>query len=501
MILPSTAFADDDMSLLTEQGQLSADPVTVNDTEPFSVSDKDAILHQYADKIAFDLEQSGLLSESGTKAQDYVYSIYLYLQNSIYPQLSAINSSTASIATSNTNISSDTTKILKVLYGNNSTMPSQGIHTMIDIMLDTLNTPYTSGTTSPGVLGNLILMNDKLSTASGVSVATSAANIADALGASNTTLSTISSRINTTNSRLNTVNTNLNTINTSVRELNNMSWTDITSYFEYIGCSFDIEDAFTNHVITSPDVYFKIAPSQNIGGNVIRIRLPFVFGNFSIYNKVKVYYKTGVDEYDNDIYIEVPTLSIVNNGQQIYLYNLPNQAFKNNFIIRLSNEYQDITTSTSSTLFKVEYIGQDIAQSWLLRQSLATSNIERMILNIKDEIASDNMVNAKKESKEVIDDTLENFTGSGSAAAKKSDTQAMKDISGSLKSGLDGGGSVSNAISVFNSNNGIWEWFTQNNYNDINNPSLEQRKTRSDFVPDFYNNNQFDLRNLLGGDR
>lgn len=135
---------------------------------------------------------------------------------------------------------------------------------------------------------------------------------------------------------------------------------------------------------------------------------------------------------------------------------------------------------------------------------MAILDINRKLADLKilkDEFASDDIRKAKEESKEVIDDTLDNFTGSGSAAAKKSDTQAMKDISGSLKSGLDGGGSVSNAISVFNSSNGIWEWFTQNNYNDINNPSLNQRRNRSDYVPDFYNNNQFDLRNLLGGDR
>lgn len=468
-----------------------------NDTEPFSVQDTDAMLHQVADKIAFDLDESGLLSDSGVKAQDYVYSIYQYLQSTIHPDLTNIKN------TLQNGIYVDTSKIVSLLYSGSGS-PVQDISTQLEIIKSSLNTPFLYGSSTPSVLGRLVLIEDQLQTASGVTVATSAAAIQSAVGTSNTTLSTISSRVNTTNTRLNTVNTNLTNIQSSIDGFYDAQWNDITSNFNYIGCNYDIEDAFTNHVITSDRVFFKIRPTLNLGGNVIRIRLPYVFSNYSVYSKVTLYYKTGVDEYDNDVYVEVPTLSIINNGQQIYLYNLPNQMFEDNFIICLTNEYEDITTSTSSTLFKVEYIGQDKMQSWFIRDSLSTSNIERMLSNIKDEVASDDMVKAKKESQEVIDDTLEGFTGSGSAAAKVSDTSAMKGLSSDLRNGLSGGGSVVNATSVLNSNNQFWMWFTQTTSDNINNPypAPQVRNTRSsgDLVIDFLTNNNKEVQDLLNNE-
>ena len=76
---------------------------------------------------------------------------------------------------------------------------------------------------------------------------------------------------------------------------------------------------------------------------------------------------------------------------------------------------------------------------------------------------------AKEAQSEVEQEAISDFAGNGSAAIKKGQVSGMKDISGSLSSGLDGGGSVSGALGVMSSNSEFWQWFTQDNSNNINN--------------------------------
>lgn len=77
---------------------------------------------------------------------------------------------------------------------------------------------------------------------------------------------------------------------------------------------------------------------------------------------------------------------------------------------------------------------------------------------------------AKQASESTTNQALQDFTGSGSGAAKGSDVSSMRNISSSLQSGLNAGGSVSGATSVFSTTSGFWGWFSDDNYLNINYP-------------------------------
>lgn len=92
-------------------------------------------------------------------------------------------------------------------------------------------------------------------------------------------------------------------------------------------------------------------------------------------------------------------------------------------------------------------------------------SISNDIANLSLMYADDDMIEAKEASQEVIQDTLDNFTGSGAGAAKKSQTSGAKDISAGLQSGLDAGGSTGDALDVFSPANAFWGWFSTDNAN------------------------------------
>lgn len=130
-------------------------------------------------------------------------------------------------------------------------------------------------------------------------------------------------------------------------------------------------------------------------------------------------------------------------------------------------------------------------------------SISNDIGNLAEMYADDDMLAAKEASQPVIQETLDSFTGDGAGAAKVSDAAGMKGVSSSVRSGLDAGGSVSGATSVFSDNNHIWEWFSQTNYNNINgipnNTRLLKSSSSAPDVPDFYSQNQEELQRLLRG--
>lgn len=125
----------------------------------------------------------------------------------------------------------------------------------------------------------------------------------------------------------------------------------------------------------------------------------------------------------------------------------------------------------------------------------------------KELYASDDLVAAKEAQQDYENSAISEFTGSGSAAASTSDLGSAKDVSGALKSGLNSGGSVNNAMSVFDSQSNFWGWFSQENYNLINNlsGSGQRRLLKSvsvePVVLDFYTDNWNELQNSLGGEK
>lgn len=125
---------------------------------------------------------------------------------------------------------------------------------------------------------------------------------------------------------------------------------------------------------------------------------------------------------------------------------------------------------------------------------------------LTDYTASSPKAQAEVASEPVIQDTLDGFTGNGSAAAKTSDTGSMKNMSGSIQSGLSTGASAGNATSVF-SDTTFWSWFTQENSDQINNPypapvvNMNNRKSSGDDIVDFMSDHDQELSDILGGSK
>lgn len=191
----------------------------------------------------------------------------------------------------------------------------------------------------------------------------------------------------------------------------------------------------------------------------------------------------------------------INYGSYVYIFN-----------------FKDYNLGYSDIYFEVEYIGSgspqmsgdrqgnafylpfDSAFNQQLKVAFYQSSMSSDISSLRDVLADSSEVAAKQASQPVIDDTLSGFTGSGSAAAKTSDTGGMKNMSSSLQSGLDTGASVSNAASVF-SNTTFWTWFSQDNSNKINQPypapEVPRLRGSGDEIVDFLSGNQQELDSLL----
>lgn len=176
-------------------------------------------------------------------------------------------------------------------------------------------------------------------------------------------------------------------------------------------------------------------------------------------------------------------------------------------------DYQIIRTAfstASSADSDINQLNQLISiGSQLSTLSLSSSSGAAAAEALADYFVSPQKQAAEDASQQVINETLNDFTGSGSGAAKKSDSKAMSDVSGSIQSGLNSGGSVSGATGVFNSGSDFWGWFSQDNANKINNPypAPVVNNTRKSFVSgdeivDFLTPNSQTLQDLLrNGDR
>lgn len=90
----------------------------------------------------------------------------------------------------------------------------------------------------------------------------------------------------------------------------------------------------------------------------------------------------------------------------------------------------------------------------------------------KELYASDDLIQAKEDQQSYEDQALSDFTGEGSAAASGQDLGSASGISSALKEGLNAGGSVNTVLGIFDPDSpmyGLWGWFTQSNYDNINN--------------------------------
>lgn len=249
---------------------------------------------------------------------------------------------------------------------------------------------------------------------------------------------------------------------------------------------------------TNVTYYFKFTNAS--GANTYRFaRLFMQMLNTGIVDaaRVNVYAAVG------NQYVKLDTEAYVM-GRYVYLTDLPNNfASSQPFVLEIT--FDNVTFTTTKTI-TAEYLPDSI-YSLLSNAELDLRLINRHFDSIGSDVstlakylADPDKVAAEEASQQVIDDTLDGFTGNGSAAAKTSDTGSMKNMSGSIQSGLNSGASASNAASVF-SNQTFWSWFTQATSNGINNaypaPVVQNTRGSGDYVPDFLSGNQAELDELL----
>lgn len=193
------------------------------------------------------------------------------------------------------------------------------------------------------------------------------------------------------------------------------------------------------------------------------------------------------------------------NGTYLYLFDFRFVYDGSPYYIQLSSSTPFSTdayygVSVSSIPFDTDDYQQLKQAFYQYKTSNSFSDIQSDVNRLANYLADPNKIAAENASQPVIDDTLSGFTGSGSAAAKTSDTGAMKNMSGSIQSGLDSGASASNATSVF-SNQTFWSWFTQSTSDGINSaypaPVVQQTRGSGDEIPDFLSGNQAELNDLL----
>lgn len=89
-----------------------------------------------------------------------------------------------------------------------------------------------------------------------------------------------------------------------------------------------------------------------------------------------------------------------------------------------------------------------------------TYSINSAIQRLADIYASNDVAQAKLNQQDYEDGAIADFTGSGTGAATTANKNDIKSISSTVKSGLNTGGSASNALGVFTFSGSNWDWFT-----------------------------------------
>lgn len=89
-------------------------------------------------------------------------------------------------------------------------------------------------------------------------------------------------------------------------------------------------------------------------------------------------------------------------------------------------------------------------------------SMDDAILRLADIYASQDVADAKAAQQQYEDESIADFTGSGTGAATTANKNDIKGISSTVKQGLNTGGNASNALGVFSfDTTNDWSWFTQ----------------------------------------
>lgn len=443
-----TAYAADENipSDLVTEGSDTDPSVTIS-------AEDDYILREGSKELA-----NILYSTDDVRATDYAQQIYNYLVNTIHTDLTNIGTRQN---TTNTRLNS----ILSCLNGNSSTntylydvivsilydglgyVPNSATGGYLNVIANQLSYQTISPSSNFTLMDMMFLLSSYYvdGAGSGYSWDSMGANLSTIAGNSGGTVLAI------------------NGLSNKLDQLNTLSYTDVTSYFQLLGISETFDGTYTlpSSNTTLDAMYLKIHVSGTVNTfNGLKIRLPISYPYNQI-RTIKMYVKY-IDEQ-----IEVPIEYLVNMNT-IYILDCPDTFSTADIYLYVDANPQParITYSPSASVsLKVEICSDSVSQKDYYAD-LAILDINRKLSAldiIKNEIASPDLVQAKEESEPTTKQALEDFTGDGSSAPTPSTVSTASDISDSMREGFDTGESADSALTVFNPANALWGWFSEDN--------------------------------------
>ena len=292
-----------------------------------------------------------------------------------------------------------------------------------------------------------------------------------------------------------------NSIRTTLSNyLDDYNWVSLGTYN---GTSLGFDTSFLSSQTNASN--FKVSYTLNSNNTpcLYRVSLPIVRANAND-NDISNYVISSIKTQSGSTYtdIDIPDYFVEIGIRNIYVY------FFNFRPVGNQNYYISVTNSHGMTYYPTgvvgaSYLPYDTDEFQQIAQAFYSSRSSSLLEQLVNVLADPAKQAAEDASQAVIDDTLDGFTGSGSAAAKVNDTTSMKNVSSGLRDGLSSGAGVSNAMSVFNTSSGFWGWFSQSNSNAINNPypapTVPNLRGDGDQIVDFLSNNDNQLQDILGG--
>lgn len=324
-------------------------------------------------------------------------------------------------------------------------------------------------------------------------------------------LTTVNSSITSGN---NQNHTDINTLNTNITgfrsEYNNINWLDWLTVSDAVFSDINMTIP-VNSVGNYTHLFFKVTVYS---GGLCRVLIPF---------RPNTYFSIGpnIKFYDRGRILDIPFSYDVQNIGTFIIFDSSNVSGNSNITFEFNPCFSWYLSSTSIIEQRID---ENSFDGLLLENFLTTKHIDSDLHTANDlqthnnnqldklvrMYASDDELSAKEAQASVENQSLSDFTGSGSAAASVGNVSDAKGIQNTVKNGLNTGGSVSNGLSIFNNDSSFWGWFssdcaswftTENNRSLMKTPIYNPDDTvLITTLPDIVGERDNEYYNLLGGD-
>lgn len=451
---------------------------------PVSIdAETDYLLHELSDNLA-----DSAFSAADVRAVDYAESIYNYLVGTIHSDLTTIGTRQN---TTNTRLNS----ILACLNGNSSTNTY-----LYDIVVQILREGlgYKSETASGSFLSRIDkYLNYNIITANNLSISDMLWTISAYLSGNGSGYSwdTVSTTIvNSASSHAGSY-TKLQSLESKLTSLldNNVTWSDTS--VTLLGTSLTLDGVYDASIKTGRDIYFKFDLGSTVVSNNARFSLPISYP-----------INTYIDAFLYSLDGTPIDCELIGSSRVVYALGVPTY-FGTGAILQIHSENNNISSvSISSRPFKIQTSATDF-NSTLLLTKYTLFDINHKLSNLVNEIAFPSLEQAKQESMPVINEVLEDFTGTGSSAPTVNHVSDASDISSTLSNGLASGASTSDALTVFRPGSSLYMWFSQEckDYFTLYSPTRSNKDWSNvvwtDDVPDILTTINQDVKNQIGDDR